>query len=116
MKKNMIISILLVLVMLTGNAVFAGMDFLEKNEPLTYKQEYLFTLGELGIKAPNNLLDLEYDRMNNQLYIIGKEGGENPYPTTEQYVYSLDSKMIVEEPRYLLNPEFNRLRIELMLA
>jgi hypothetical protein len=123
MKKNVILSVLLVLVMLLGNAAFAGSDYGTANIPLASNQKVLFTLEEPGIEAPKYLYDLGYDRVKDHLYVIVKTGTEEVESededgevieliTTEQYVYSLETKAEVANPSYPLLPGYSRLGIE----
>lgn len=123
MKKNAILSILLILVMLLGNAAFAGSDYASENTPLASNQKVLFTLDESGIEAPRYIYDLGYDRGKDHLYIIvrtnsdedevvDENGEEIEFIKTEQYVYSLETKEEVTEPDFPLLPGYYRLGIE----
>lgn len=109
MKK---LFITIFLMMLMGNAVFAGEGFIVKNEPLAEKQQRLFLLNEKDFESPIKIQDIEYDRDENQLYIILRMEAEGPHPSTQQYVYSLDSNQLVDTPTYVVADEYNRLRIQ----
>jgi hypothetical protein len=72
MKKNTVISIILVFVLTMSSAAFAmdGPGFV--NIPLNSKQEVLFTLRDSEIGAPSQIRDLGYDKENAHLYFIQK--------------------------------------------
>jgi hypothetical protein len=117
MKKNVILSVLLVLVMLMGSTAFASE---RENVPFASNQHVLFYLQDAPFGSPKSIHDLEYDRINEHLYVILKPGDDfqaqftlEQEPVGNQHVYALTGEgEEVEEPAYPLLLGYQRKGIE----
>ncbi len=114
MKKNAILSMLLVLVMIVGGTAFAGIDPNLENVPLESKQKILFTLEDSAITVPQSIHELEYDPANQQLYIIVRLDSMSHWDASNQYVYDINNPEgnEIDDPAYPLIEGYLRQGIE----
>ncbi|BES64336.1 hypothetical protein SANA_07750 [Gottschalkiaceae bacterium SANA] len=74
MEKKMCTPFLLVFILAISSVSFALEGPIFENTVLSDNQEILFTLQGSDIGAPSNLRDLAYDKENEHIYVILKDG------------------------------------------